>query len=91
MRFLDARRGIRHFAGSHAHSGLYMPNGVTMYHGDYAGDAATCDCAVIEGMNDHDDHHGHVEESDGHDHDNEESDSATVLVPSLLLLGLAAL
>jgi len=70
-----------------------MPNGVTMYHGDYAGDAATCDCEDMGGMDDHDDHHGHDHgDHHGHDHDDdEESDAASALVPSLLLLGLAAL
>ena len=77
---------------SHAHGGVHMPNGVSMYHGDYPGDADECAC------DDDADDHAH---DDGHDHDHgddptdEEADGAAPRalagLAGLAALGLAAL
>jgi hypothetical protein len=76
------------------HGQCYMPEGVTMYHGDYAGDAVQCDCECE--AEEHDDHDGHDHgEEEEEEHDDEkptyESDGAARLAPALLAAVGAAL
>ena len=85
---------------AHTHGQCYMPDLVTLYHGDYAGDAALCDCeceAEEEEEEEHDGHdHGEEEEEehddhDGHDHGMvEESDGSARLAPTLLAAAISA-
>ena len=81
---------------AHTHGQCYMPDLVTLYHGDYAGDAALCDCEceseAKEEEEEHDGHdHGEEEEEEHDEKPTYESDGAARLAPALLAAVGAAL
>lgn len=96
----EESNGVSPDGSSHAMAGHFMPDGVTMYHGDYTGDADACDCELdesdesdesgpdsSESESDHDDHDDH----DHDDHDDQpvvESDGASRTTIGVLLAAI---
>jgi len=73
--------GSSHSMGDH-----HMPDGVTMFHGDYTGDADECACEESD-----DGHAGHDDHDHDHDHDEEEdADAASRAMPVGALVAAAA-